>query len=644
MGRKDAEPAPFRRLWMTNKRITVRVLGTLALLCGAFSSEARAQVKADAILARQPVQQGVVVSMPTGADLAGCKVENMAWPAGSNGVSPKGVVVTDGAGKKLRQFIDTAGGSKYNIFSYFLEGVESYREVDARGTGKPDTFRWLGVNGSKSGVDLNGDGTIDKWFALSPEEASQELFAAVLTKDPARLQALMVKEEDLKELALPAAEMAKIKNRSDKAVQRLSATVEGLKLTDKAKFVHAVFGVPNATPADSFGGREDLLKHKSGTVLLDKGDGKSMDLFQTGELVLVGKAWKLIDGPGIGGSTEEEPNTSGGPVPKVIEAEVAKLQGVKQPANSADMARYHSERAAILEVCVEKTKGTEQVPWLKQLVDAYQGVVESDPSRKDEFARLQLWKDAILKTEGANESKPYVLFRTISAEYAVKLKDAKGPDVMKTQTWYREQLEAFVKAHEKATDAPEALMRLATASEFAGKDGEVAAKGWYEKLAKEHADHAYAAKAMGAVKRLTSEGQPFTLSGTTFDGNPFTEVNLAGKPAIVLYWASWGGNASEDLKALADIAKTFAAKGLQVVTVSVDDSATKADAIKALQTASLPGIHLHAAGGLDGSPLAKSYGIQMIPHLFLIDKDGKVANRNAQGGPGLKDDVEKLMK
>ena len=210
---------------MANKRITVRVLGTLALVSGAYTSEARAQVTAEAILARQPVQQGVIVSMPTGPDVAGCTIKAMAWPAGSNGVSPKGVVVTDAAGKKLRQFIDTTGGAKYNIFSYFLEGVESYREVDAGGKGKPDQFRWLGVNGSKWGADLNGDGTIDKWFAISPEEASQELFAAVLTKNSARLQALMVKEDDLKELALPADEMAKIKNRSDKAGQRLSATV-----------------------------------------------------------------------------------------------------------------------------------------------------------------------------------------------------------------------------------------------------------------------------------------------------------------------------------------------------------------------------------------------------------------------------------
>ena len=627
---------------MTSKRITVRVLGTLALLGGGVAGEARAQLKADAILARVPAQAGVTVSTPTGADLAACKAEAMAWPAGQNGVSPKGVVVTDGAGKKLRQFIDTAGGAKYNIFSYFVDGVESYREVDSRATGKPDQFRWLGVNGGKWGMDLNGDGTIDEWFAISPEEVSQELFAAIATKNPARFQALLVKEDDLKKLALPAAESAKLKNRAEKAVQRLSATADGLKLSEKAKFVHTNFGAPQATPADTFGGRDDLLTHKSGTVLLDKGDGQSMELFQTGDLVLVGRAWKVIDGPGTGGSSNEDPNTGIAQVPKVIESDVAKLQEIKPPANADDMARYHAERAAILEVCVRKTTGSEQVPWLKQFIDALQGVVESDPGKKEAFESLKAWKGAIFDTKGANESKPYVLFRLISAEYAVKLKDAKGPDVMKTQTWYRDQLEAFVKDHDKAADAPEALMRLATASEFAGKDGEAAAKLWYEKLAKEHAEHPHAAKATGAVKRLTSEGQPFQIAGTTFDGAAINQAQLAGKPTIVFYWASWGGT-GDDLKGLADIAKALGNK-VNIVTVSLDEQSTKADALKALTAAGLQGAHLHAPGGLDGSPLATSYGIQMIPHIFLIDKDGKVANRNAQGGPGLKDDVERLVK
>ncbi len=622
---------------MTSKRITVRVLGTLALLGGAV--EARAQTATE-VLGRAPVQPGVIVSTPTGADLTACKVEQMAWPAGQDGVAPKGIIVLDGAGNKVRQFIDTKGGAKPNIFSYFVAGVESYREVDGNGNGKVDQFRWLGVNGSKWGIDVNEDGVVDEWVAISPEEVSQELFAAVLSKNPARLQALLLKDDDLKKLLVPAADIAKFKARTEKANQRLAATVEGLKLSDKAKFMQSIFGTPQSTPADSFGGREDLLKHKSGTVMLDKGDGKTMDIFQTGELLLVGRAWRLIDGPALGSSVDEIPGEGVAPVSKEIEEDVAKLQRVKQPANGADMARYHAERALILEACVEKTKGAVQIPWLKQLIDAYQGVVESDPAQTKAFERLKAWKDAIVKTPGANETQPYVVFRFLSAEYAVKLKEAKGAEVPKAQAWYREQLEAFVKAHEKADDAPEAIMRLATASEFTGKEGEIAAKGWYDKLAKEYPAHAHAAKATGAVKRLTSEGQQFTIAGTTFDGVAMNQANLMGKPTLVFYWASWA-DATEDLKLLAELSKAHGAN-LNIVTVSLDDTATKAEAYKAVQP--IPGAHLHSPGGLDGSPLAKSYGIQMIPHIILVDKAGKVANRNAQSGPGLKGDIESLMK
>lgn len=620
---------------MATKRITVRVLGTLALLGGAMGGQARAQ-KAEAVLARAPMQAGVIVATPTGADIAACKVDQMAWPAGA-----KGVVVTDGAGKKLRQFIDTAGGANYNIYSYFVDGVESYRETASPGKGKPDQFRWLGVNGSKWGADLDGNGTIDDWIAISPEEVSQELFAAIATKNPARLQALLVKDGDLKTLALPAADAAKMKLRADNAAKRLAATVDSLKVSDKARFVHTNFGAPQTTPADTFGGPNDLLKHKSGTVLFDKGEKAGIDLFQTGDLVLVGRAWKVIDGPGTGGSSGEEPNTGGGEIPDAIKAEVAQLGQVKPPANAADMARYHTERAAILEVCVRKTTASEQLPWLKQFIDAQQGIVESDPSQIKAFESLKAWKGAIFSA-GKSEAQPYVQFRLILAEIAVKLRDAKGADVVKAQTWYREQLEAFSKDFGTSADAPDALMRLAIASEFAGKDGETAAKGWYEKLAAEHKMHPYAAKASGAVKRLTSEGQPFQISGTTFDGAAVTQANLVGKPTLVFYWASWGVGA-DDLKAIAEVAKSLGNK-VNVVTVSLDDPATKADALKALQAAGLQGAHLNAPGGLDASPLAASYGIQMLPHIFLIDKDGKMANRNAQSGPGLKDDLEKLVK
>ena len=45
---------------------------------------------------------------------------------------------------------------KANIWSYYLNGVEAYREVDGNGNGKPDQYRWLGPNGGKWGAEGNG--------------------------------------------------------------------------------------------------------------------------------------------------------------------------------------------------------------------------------------------------------------------------------------------------------------------------------------------------------------------------------------------------------------------------------------------------------------------------------------------------------
>ena len=56
----------------------------------------------------------------------------------------------------------------------------------------------------------------------------------------------------------------------------------------------------------------------------------------------------------------------------------------------------------------------------------------------------------------------------------------------------------------------------------------------------------------------------------------------------------------------------------------------------------LPGTHLDAPGGLDGSALAAAYGILAPPHVILAGKDGKVVNRNAAVA-GLEDEVKKLI-
>src|SRR5579883_111845 len=264
---------------MATKRITTRLLAGLTLCAGLGGGSALAlppTPKAEDLAQAQPKYPGVAVSTPTPADLARCRVEAVPGQDGK----PIGHVLLDGNNRVLRRFL-AVGAADYNIKSFYLDGQEVYRETDANGNGKPDQFRWLGANGSKWGLDPQETGRVTRWAVISPEEVSKELFEAVQAKDVRRLEALFPTDEDFKALGLPAAEIAKVRQRTAGAAQRLNQTAQALALTEKAKWVHLELAAPQTTPADAFGGAQDLVRHRNAGVLVDKGDGKA-EVFQTG--------------------------------------------------------------------------------------------------------------------------------------------------------------------------------------------------------------------------------------------------------------------------------------------------------------------------------------------------------------------------
>ena len=394
----------------------------LPLVFAAFVGMASAEAPtAKSVLEKKPVIEGVTVGMPaTAADLAGCKVEEREWAANKAGIKPKGVIVLDGAGRKLRQFVDTTGSGRYDIQSYYLDGAEVFREMDTAGKGKFDTFRWLGANGSKIGLDKTGGGTIDTWVSLAAEELSLELFTAVQNRDVKRLNALMLNDDDLKAMSLPAGEAAKYQKKIGGAGAKLAKANAEMKLTAKAKFVHVEMMPPQTTPREAIpGAAEDLVRHKSIPVMVDAaGDGKTMSFFSTGEMILVGRTWKLVDGPSSGISSSEESGEVVANIPEAIRAIVDKMNNDNKYPDSgkpADLSKYHFARAAYLEQCVEKTVGAEQLPWLKQLIDSYSAGVESAPDDLKAFARFKEWNDSIQKS-AADETKAYMAFRYGAAE------------------------------------------------------------------------------------------------------------------------------------------------------------------------------------------------------------------------------------
>ena len=124
---------------------------------------------------------------------------------------------------------------------------------------------------------------------------------------------------------------------------------------------------------------------------------------------------------------------------------------------------------------------------------------------------------------------------------------------------------------------------------------------------------------------MESVGKTIALSGTTLDGKAASLDLLRGRTVLIHYWATWCEPCKQDLVTLKQVQAKFAKQGLTVLGINLDSD--RAAAITYLQDNPLPWPHLYEPGGLD-SRLATELGILTLPTMILLDKDGKVINRN----------------
>jgi hypothetical protein len=625
----------------------VKSFALATLFLNSYAIEAANPAPGDMLKFRP--RQDVQVATPSEADAAKCTVELLRGGKLANGKASSGWLLRDAKGATLRRFVDSDGDGHVDIWSYYLDNAEVYREIDSNANGKPDQFRWLGVAGSKWGVSRKEDGKIDTWAVISPEEVSQEVLASVIAKDYARLQALMPNKEDLEALQLPETEVNRIKTAMTAASAKFSKTTTSLsKLSEKTRWVHLETKMPQTVPADAIGGRADLVRHKQGTILYQ--DGDKHDWLQTGELIQIGRTWRVIDAPVPGSVIDSvnpaevaSANTSNVDLPEEAKPYLDKLKDLDAAApkpgdNNERIAKFNMERAAILEKIVAAVKGADREAWIKQIADCYNAAIQSNPKEKAGYDQLLQWQGVAEKSGPGNNLAAYVSYRAMSADYSRRLSEAKNSDMAKLQEDWRDKLAKYVGTYPTSEDTPEALIQLGMLSEFMGKEAD--ANGYYKQLVKNFEKHPMAGKANGAIERLALDGKELILKGTTLgSGNAFDLGTLKGKTVVVYYWASWNQQSAADFARLKPMLSVHGNK-LELVCVNVDSSAN--EAINFLRTTPVPGVHLFSPGGME-SPLATQYGVFVLPNIFVVGPDGKVVNRNAQMQT-LEDDVKKAIK
>jgi thiol-disulfide isomerase/thioredoxin len=609
---------------------------SLTLLSTGVSEAAEAKVTAAQALGLRPIQGDVEYDTPAEAEMANCSVQMKS----DGGVA--GWLVLDQGGQLLRRFLDTNGDQKVDLWCYYKGGIEVYRDIDADFNGKADQYRWLGTAGIRWGLDSNEDGKIERWKTISPEEVTAEVVAALAIRDVARFQCLLPTPQELTALGLGEVQMREIAKKIAEAARGFSELAAGQTVVNsKTKWLNFGANRPGAIAAGWEGATRDIIVYDNASAIVDT-DGKTAQI-ALGTLIQVDGGWRVIDLPSnlsdartvsISGGyffqqavvrQAESVGTEEGlseTVQKLLR-DLEKLDKALEASPSPnELAKLHVSRADVLEQLAQSASSAEdRENWLRQLANGITASVQSGGYAAGVEQLKSLYEK--LKGQPADaELAAHVEFLYLSARYSQQLQQPDA-DYPKIQEEWLASLAKFVTANPKCEDASEAMLQLAVGEEFNGKNE--AAIAWYAKIADQFPKAQQAAKAAGAKRRLESVGKTLVLSGNTLDGKAVSLDLLRGRTVLIHYWATWCEPCKQDLTLLKQAQAKYAKQGFTLLGINLDSD--QATAIKYLQTNPLSWPQMYEPGGLD-SRLAAELGILTLPTMLLIDKDGKVVNRN----------------
>jgi thiol-disulfide isomerase/thioredoxin len=583
-----------------------------------------------------PKQKDTLAAAPTAAELKGATVKAIAGTrAGSTGWE-----LTDAKNQPVRRYFGGKGAKGgVDTWCYFKDGVEVYREIDTNNDGIPDQFRWLNAGGLKWGVDSNGDGKIDSWRIISAEEVGFEAFHALATNDLPRLQALFITPAEMQALKLATKEIDRITNLQKNASKKLAELLKAQPQLSSAHFERVEPGVPSCVPGEQVGAENDLIKIASRAMLYE-GTNKKHDWIHTGEMYQVGFAWRLVDVP-----TVEEPSGPGFTNPQpvatspALKEALAKLEEIDSKSQAlaptdAKLKTLLGERVAVVQQVLQLVEAKDRDSWYKQIFDNLSTLAQTGDAGSLK-SLTDLAGQVATKMSGSSLAA-YGAYREMWARYALVINPPDGKvtpavEIEKVQKAWMDQLAKFVQTYPSAEDTtPDALHQLAMHTEFLGKDDE--AKRYYDLVGTKFGDHYLAEKCKGAVKRLDLPGKRVELSAPQLSsGSPFDISTVKDKLVVVYYWASYCNQCVGDFARLNKLYDAHPGK-LEIVSINLDDTPDLATTF--LKGSPVKGIQLYQAppkgtGGMS-SPLALQYGINGLPTVFLVGRDGRVITRAMQ--------------
>jgi peroxiredoxin len=619
----------------------------IAAIAGQVATFATAAELAQA-LGFTPIQTSVEYTIPSKEEAAECAIR----PEKENNISAW--VVRNKQGDILRRFADTNGDNVVDLWCYYLNGLEVYRDIDSNFNHKADQYRWFHTAGTRWGVDENEDGRIDSWRVISAHEVAEQVVAALKSRDPARFELLLLKPAELTDAGFGKA-------RADRLAESIKAAPAGFSklaseqkgVTPQSRYIDFGSARPARIPAGMAGSTKDVIVLDNATALVETG-GKHEQVV-LGTLLAVGDTWKLVGAPSLGADNQPQEDSflltatatpqsnaaaSGAPSEEMqkLMAELEQLYRVGESLPADKQAANIEQRAEKLQRLAQLSPEADRDQWYRQLAGMI-GVAIQSGNFPQGFDRLDQLEKSLTEAKAEQDLLAYIAFQRIWADYAVSQMQPNA-DASKLQTKWLADLEAFVGKYPKSPDAAEALLQLGMYQEFIGKVDE--STKWYQQLVTNFPKAEAAPKAVGALRRLGSVGKPMQLRGSNVQGGTIdlASQQYRGKVVLIHYWATWCQPCKADMALLKDLIAKRGKSDFEVIGVCLDNDAA---AIKQfLAENSFPWQHIHEPGGLDGR-MANEMGVMTLPLMLLVDQKGNVAHSNIHVGPELDTELVRLV-
>ena len=141
-------------------------------------------------------------------------------------------------------------------------------------------------------------------------------------------------------------------------------------------------------------------------------------------------------------------------------------------------------------------------------------------------------------------------------------------------------------------------------------------------------------------------GSEFNLYGKTLDDEDFDWESLRGKYVLIKFTATWCGPCKREIPGMLEAYEKYRDKGLEIVSVYIWEREPNAVTTvrQTVEGEKLPWIIIsESLTSKSGQPpQGEAFGIDGVPTMLLVDKEGKVLATEARG-TRLQQELQKLF-